>query len=151
MKIVTDIKKLHRISKPVNLKSGQSAINKLHKMMNEIGATCMGLSAIQIGIPKRVVHLNYRGQIIYDMINPEIISYSEKQSVFKEGCLSLPDTMKAGNQVIIKRPKKIKLRFMDMDGNNKILKFDGIIGRAIQHEIDHLNGVLITDNGGNNE
>ena len=109
MKIVTDIKKLHRASKAVSLKSGQSAINKLHKMMNEIGATCMGLSAIQIGIAKRVIHINYRGKVIIDMINPEIIKSSEKESIFQEGCLSLPDTMKAGGQVVIRRPKKKSL------------------------------------------
>jgi peptide deformylase len=145
MKIVTKIKKLRKISQETDLPQAQKILKKLHNMMNELGATCMGLSAIQIGIPKRVIHINYRGKVIMDLINPEIIKFYDKGSDYKEGCLSLPDTMKPGQQIIINRPKKIKLKFMDAKGNTRILKFDAIIGRAIQHEMDHLDGKLIID------
>lgn len=74
------------------------------------------------------------------VFNPEIIGASEETEDFEEGCLSFPDI-----QVTVRRPKEIVLRYLDRDGNEQTLNAKGLLARAIQHENDHLNGVLLVD------
>lgn len=115
----------------------------------------IGLAAEQIGrtealfvldIPPRAdldeagLPANPGVQMPLAVFNPEIIGSSEENSVMEEGCLSFP-TM----QVPVTRPKEIVLRYLDRDGNQQVINAKGLLARAIQHENDHLNGVLLVD------
>jgi peptide deformylase len=73
-------------------------------------------------------------------INPEIIGASAEMSVAEEGCLSFPKLY-----VPVKRPAEVVLRYLDRDGNQQVVNAKGLLARAIQHELDHLNGVLLVD------
>lgn len=73
-------------------------------------------------------------------INPEIIGASEEMAVAEEGCLSFPKLY-----VPVKRPAEVVLRYLDRDGNQQVINAKGLLARAIQHELDHLNGVLLVD------
>ncbi len=98
----------------------------------------VGLAAPQIGISKRAAVVDVGGGPI-KFINPEIIK-KEGSDIVEEGCLSIP-----GASVKVKRAKKIKVRYMDENGKTLTIVAEGLLARAIQHEIDHLNGRLIID------
>ena len=102
----------------------------------------VGLAAPQVGILKRVIVIDNRdeenGKRFY-MINPEIIE-KEGVEVGMEGCLSVP-----GKQGTVERSKDIKVRYNDLSGEEKILEAEDFLARILQHEIDHLDGVLYTD------
>ena len=104
----------------------------------------IGLAAIQIGIPKRVVvmDLSKEGDKKKPMyfVNPEITWKSNSNSTYEEGCLSIP-----GQFAKIERSKKCKIKFLDYNGDQKELNADGLLSTCIQHEIDHLNGILFMD------
>lgn len=100
----------------------------------------IGLAANQIGILKRII-LVLNKESILTMINPEIIDFSEKTCSLKEGCLSIPDTY-----ISIDRPEKITVKYRDTKGKPHLETYDGLISRVIQHEIDHLDGILMTKN-----
>ncbi len=104
----------------------------------------IGLAAIQIGIPKRVVvmDLSKEGDKKKPMyfVNPEITWKSNSNSTYEEGCLSIP-----GQFAKIERSKKCKIKFLDYNGDQKELNADGLLSTCIQHEIDHLNGILFID------
>ena len=74
------------------------------------------------------------------LINPEIVSYSDERSVYEEGCLSIPDYY-----ADVERPASCTVKYLDRDGKEQILEADGILATVIQHEYDHLNGVLFID------
>tara|TARA_B100001093_G_C26846041_1_gene1022829 strand:- start:2410 stop:2931 length:522 start_codon:yes stop_codon:yes gene_type:complete len=121
-------------------------IRKLMKDMLETmyDAPGIGLAAVQIGILKRLVVLdvskdeNKKDPLF--LINPEIISKSENSSVYEEGCLSLP-----GQFAEIERPAECFLKYIDLNGKEKKLKANGLLSTCIQHEVDHLNGILFID------
>jgi len=98
----------------------------------------IGLAAIQIGIAKRIVVMDI-GSGLLKMVNPEIVSKSAA-SFMEEGCLSVP-----GRLVEIQRPEKVSVSFLDENSRHLLKNFDGLAAKAIQHEIDHLNGKLIID------
>jgi len=102
----------------------------------------VGLAAPQVGILKRVIVIDNRdeenGKRFY-MINPEIIE-KEGVEVGMEGCLSVP-----GKQGTVERAKDIKVRYNDLSGEEKILEAEDFLARILQHEIDHLDGILYTD------
>lgn len=98
----------------------------------------VGLAAPQIGILKRVIVIDI-GEGPNKLINPEII-YEEGEEVDLEGCLSVP-----GRSGKVKRPKKVKVKYTDVTGNDKIIEGTGLLARALCHEIDHLNGILYID------
>ena len=102
----------------------------------------VGLAAPQVGILKRLIVIDNRdeedGKRFY-MINPEIFE-KEGEEVSMEGCLSVP-----GKQGTAKRAKDIKVKYNDIDGNEKIMEAEDFLARIIQHEVDHLDGVLYTD------
>jgi len=104
--------------------------------MNE--AEGVGLAAPQIGVLRRAVVIDV-GQGPLKLINPEILEV-EGEVVDVEGCLSVP-----GRSGTVSRPEKVKIRYLDEDGNEKELESEGLLARAICHEIDHLEGVLYTD------
>ena len=104
----------------------------------------IGLAAIQIGVPKRVIVIDLtkndeKKQPMY-FVNPEIISNSDKDATYEEGCLSVPNQFAE-----IDRPDKCHVKFLDYNGKEKILKAEGLLATCIQHEIDHLEGILFID------
>ena len=104
----------------------------------------IGLAAIQIGIPKRVIVIDISKEDDkknpLHLINPEITFTSKNTSVYEEGCLSLP-----GHFAEIERPSECHLSYIDYEGKQKKLKANGLLATCIQHEVDHLNGVLFID------
>ena len=104
----------------------------------------IGLAAIQVGIPKRVIVLDIKqkeGQKnpIY-LINPEIIEKSKNNLTYEEGCLSVP-----GQFAEIDRPDKCHVKYLDYYGEKKEIKAEGMLATCIQHEMDHLEGILFID------
>jgi len=104
----------------------------------------IGLAAVQVGEPIRMLVLDVAGkdepknpQVF---INPEILAKSEDMNVHEEGCLSIPDYYAE-----VERPARISVKALDLDGKEKIVEADGILATCLQHEIDHLNGVLFID------
>ncbi len=104
----------------------------------------IGLAAVQVGILKRLIVIDIskdkeKKDPLF-LINPEIISRSKKTSVYEEGCLSLP-----GHFAEIERPAECQIKFVDYNGKEKELIANGLLATCIQHEVDHLNGVLFID------
>ncbi|MEJ5307550.1 MAG: peptide deformylase [candidate division WOR-3 bacterium] len=99
----------------------------------------IGLAANQIGITKRVILIGDEKEL-YIMVNPVITWFSTEKEKMMEGCLSFNDL-----NVNISRSKSVKVKYFDENGNPKEDTFDGIYARAIQHEVDHINGILIID------
>ena len=121
----------------------------LQKLMDDMletmyAAPGIGLAAIQVGIPKRIIVLDIaqkngpRDPKFF--INPEIIEKSENNSTYEEGCLSVP-----GQFAEIDRPDKCHIKYLDYHGQPKELKAEGMLATCIQHEIDHLEGILFID------
>lgn len=99
----------------------------------------VGLAAPQIGILKKIVTVDDREGVRFYMINPEIVEKSGSESGI-EGCLSLP-----GKQGAVKRATHVVVNYQDNEGNKKELVADGFLARIMQHEIDHLDGILYSD------
>ncbi len=104
----------------------------------------IGLAAIQIGVPKRVIVIDLskrdeKKNPLY-FVNPEIITKSKNDASYEEGCLSVPNQFAE-----ISRPNTCKVKFLDYDGNEKILEAEGLLATCIQHEMDHLEGILFID------
>ena len=104
----------------------------------------IGLAAIQIGILKRIIVIDIskdeeKKNPLF-LINPEITFRSKNTSVYEEGCLSLP-----GQFAEIERPAECTLKYIDYNGKEKELKADGLLATCVQHEVDHLNGILFID------
>ena len=100
----------------------------------------IGLAAPQVGVNLRIIVVRMLDSPIQEMINPTIKYASEKRVSFEEGCLSI-----RGHYVDILRPKVIKVKFQNIQGKYKNWTLKGLEGRVVQHEIDHLDGVLMTD------
>ena len=121
----------------------------IKKLMDDMletmyAAPGIGLAAVQVGILKRLVVIDIskgeeKKQPIF-LINPQIIHRSKKTSVYEEGCLSLP-----GQFAEIERPAECTIKYIDYNGKEKDLKADGLLATCIQHEVDHLNGILFID------
>ena len=123
--------------------------DELRKLMDDMletmySAPGIGLAAVQIGILKRLVVIDItkddqKKNPIF-LINPKIISKSKNTSIYEEGCLSLP-----GHFAEIERPSECQIDYLDYNGKEKKLKASGLLATCIQHEIDHLNGILFID------
>ena len=106
----------------------------------------IGLAAVQVGILKRllVADVTWREEEgpgeQHVLINPEIVTGSEDLNVYKEGCLSFPDQFAE-----VTRPESVRVRYLDRDGKQQEKNFDGLLATCIQHEIDHLNGIVFVD------
>jgi peptide deformylase len=104
----------------------------------------IGLAAPQIGVLQRVIVIDVADKDEkpqpFAMANPEILWKSDETSVHNEGCLSLPDYY-----ADVTRPKQVRLRYIDRDGEVRELDADNLLATCVQHEIDHLNGVLFID------
>ena len=106
-------------------------------------ANGVGLAACQVGVSKRVIVLDVSPmdpeQDLFTLVNPEIVA-EEEEIDHEEGCLSVPDCLET-----IKRKQKVRVRGMSPEGKEIELEAQGILAIALQHEVDHLNGVLILD------
>jgi peptide deformylase len=137
-------KRLRAKSEPV--KAIDAEVRKLVDDMFETmyAAPGIGLAAIQIGVPTRVVTMDLAAKEESPQpqvfINPEIVGSSPEKSVYEEGCLSIPEYYEE-----VERPEKIKVKYLDLDGKEHELEADGLLATCLQHEIDHLNGVLFID------
>jgi peptide deformylase len=143
--IILPDERLRLVSKPVAIIDDE--IRKLVYDMLETmyKAPGIGLAAIQIAIPVRVVVMDLSRQRQERIqprvfINPEITWRSEETSHFEEGCLSIPDVRED-----VERPSRIKVKYLDFLGRPQEAEADGLFATCIQHEIDHLNGVLFID------
>jgi len=131
---------LRKVSKPVETFDARliELLDDMHDTLKkENGA---GLSAVQVGILKRVFIMEIEPGRRIECINPEIISTSKATCTMLEGCLSVPD--KSGK---VRRPKEVVLKYYDRRGKEHIDKFVGFEARCVCHENDHLNGVLYID------
>ena len=104
----------------------------------------IGLAAIQVGIPKRIIvldigHKEGEKSPIF-LVNPEIVEKSENFLTYEEGCLSVP-----GQFAEIDRPDKCYIKYLDYYGEKKEIKAEGMLATCIQHEMDHLEGILFID------
>tara|TARA_B100000963_G_scaffold277250_1_gene245617 strand:+ start:7377 stop:7901 length:525 start_codon:yes stop_codon:yes gene_type:complete len=104
----------------------------------------IGLAAVQVGILKRILVIDVSNKnekkTPLSFINPIIKKVSDETSIYEEGCLSIPDTF-----IEIERPKICEVEYIDIQGNKKNLKCDGLLSTCLQHEINHLDGKLIID------
>ena len=132
------------ISAPV--KTIDDAVRKLIKDMFDTmyEAPGIGLAAIQIGEPQRVVTLDLakkdEPKDPQVFINPEILAASEEKSTYEEGCLSIPEFYEE-----VERPAVVTVKYLDLDGQAREVEASGLLATCLQHEIDHLNGVLFID------
>lgn len=136
--------RLREVSKPVD--KVDDALRALMDDMLETmyDAPGIGLAAIQIGAPVRVIVMDLAGKDeepapLY-FVNPEILDPSEDMSVYEEGCLSVPEYFDE-----VERPARCRVKYLDYDGKEQILEAEGLIATCIQHEMDHLEGVLFID------
>jgi peptide deformylase len=135
---------LRQLSKPVE--TVDADVRRLADDMLETmyDAPGIGLAAIQIGIPRQmlVIDLAKDGEEKQPQvfINPKILTVSDERSVYEEGCLSIPDYYAE-----VERPATITIEYIDLDGKQLTAQADGLMATCLQHEIDHLNGVLFID------
>ena len=146
--IILPDKRLRLVSKPVDKITPD--IRKLVDDMFETmyDAPGIGLAAIQVAEPLRLITMDLakkseEGETTREprvFINPEILSSSEDLSIYEEGCLSIPEYYEE-----VERPAKVRVRYTDLDGKVHEEDAEGLFATCIQHEIDHLNGVLFID------
>ena len=134
-------KRLRLVSEPV--KQIDAGIRKLVDDMFDTmyKAPGIGLAAIQVGVAKRVITMDlskkendHEPQVF---INPEILWQSEERAKFEEGCLSIPDYYEE-----VERPAEVKVKYLDLAGKKREIDAKGLLATCLQHEIDHINGVL---------
>ena len=135
---------LRQISKPV-----ESVGDEERRLMDDMldtmyAAPGIGLAAIQIGVPKRIIVMDIsrdedKKEPRY-FINPVIKNKNNETSKYEEGCLSVPDQFAE-----IERPNECEVEYLDYNGKKQLLKADGLLATCIQHEMDHLEGVLFID------
>ena len=137
-------KRLRQVSEPVKkIDAGiRSLIEDMFETMYD--APGIGLAAIQVGTAKRVVTMDLakkedpKNPQVF--INPEVLWMSEEKKVYEEGCLSIPEYYEE-----VERPAAVKVRYLDLAGKQHEVEATGLLATCIQHEIDHLNGVLFID------
>tara|TARA_B100000686_G_scaffold238906_1_gene247167 strand:+ start:10609 stop:11133 length:525 start_codon:yes stop_codon:yes gene_type:complete len=135
---------LRQKSKPVD-KVGQEEQQLMDDMLETMyHANGIGLAAIQIGIPKRIIVLdiskNEEEKNPLYFVNPVVNNKNPENSTYEEGCLSVPNFFAE-----IDRPKKCDVEYLDYYGQKQILKAEGLLATCIQHEMDHLEGILFID------
>lgn len=135
---------LKQVSTPV-----EAVDDDLRKLMDDMletmyAAPGIGLAAIQVGVPKQVIVMDLARQDEEPQpryfVNPEILWSSEETAPYEEGCLSIPEIYDE-----VERPAKVKLRYLDYNGKEVVEDAEGLFAVCIQHEMDHLKGVLFID------
>ncbi len=142
--IITEPNKiLRQVSKPV-LHVGNEERKLMDDMLKTMyAANGIGLAAIQIGIPKRIIVMDIskdgnKNPMFF--VNPLIKNKDKEKTTYEEGCLSVPNYFAE-----VDRPKYCEVEYLDYSGESKILKADGLLATCIQHEMDHLEGILFID------
>lgn len=123
----------------------ESVDDELRSFMDDMLETMyanegIGLAAVQVGVHKRVITMGIEDDKPYFIVNPEIIEKSEENRAFEEGCLSFPE-----QKAEVTRPDSVKIKYLDYDGKEQVEDFTGLYATCIQHEIDHINGVVFID------
>ena len=135
---------LRQTSKPVK-KVGKKEQNLMDDMLDTMyAADGIGLAAIQIGIPIRIIVMDIswnkgKKNPMY-FVNPIIQKKDQEKSIYEEGCLSVPNQFAE-----VERPKKCEVEYLNYEGEKKLLKAEGLLATCIQHEMDHLEGILFID------
>ncbi|MEM8986572.1 MAG: peptide deformylase [Pseudomonadota bacterium] len=138
--------RLREVSKPV-----EAVDDDLRALMDDMLETMydapgIGLAAIQIGVPKRVIVMDLARSEDGEapapryFVNPEILDPADEMKPYDEGCLSVPEFYEQ-----VDRPATCTVKYLDYDGTPQVLEADGLLSVCIQHEMDHLNGVLFID------
>jgi len=135
---------LKTISEPVTIIDDETLLLIDDMFETMYAAPGIGLAAIQVGVPKRILVIDVstkdEKREPLSFINPVIKKVSDETSIYEEGCLSIPDTF-----IEIERPKICEVEYIDINGEKKNLKCDGLLSTCLQHEINHLDGKLIID------
>jgi peptide deformylase len=124
------------VKNPTSTKTKQLILDMIQTLRANNG---LGLAAPQVGKNIRLCVIEIENEL-FVLINPEIKSLSKEEVVSEEGCLSFPNKF-----MDVQRHKRIKIKATDLNGKKQIIRARGLLARAIQHEIDHLDGVLIVD------
>ena len=141
--------RLRQISSPV-----EEVTDEIRELVSDMFETMyaapgIGLAAIQVGVAKRILVIDLQepeeegGEPVRDphvFINPEILEHSDQDVPYTEGCLSVPDQFAE-----VDRPDRIRARWLDLDGKVREQEIEGLLATCLQHEMDHLNGVLFID------
>ena len=143
--ILTEPNKLLRqVSKRVDKVGDEERVLMDDMLDTMYAAPGIGLAAIQIGVPKRIIVMDIsrdenKKEPRY-FVNPVIKNKNEEKAKYEEGCLSVPDQFAE-----IERPNACEVEYLDYNGKKQILKADGLLATCIQHEMDHLEGILFID------
>jgi len=143
--ILTEPNKLLRqISQPVE-RVGDAERELMNDMLETMyAANGIGLAAIQIGVPKRIIVMDLSKEenkkLPMYFVNPLIIKKNEETTIYEEGCLSVPNQFAE-----IQRSSKCEIEYLDFNGDKKNLEAEGLLATCIQHEMDHLEGILFID------
>ena len=142
--IVLPDKRLRLVSLPVKVNDPElrPLVDDMFETMYE--APGIGLAAIQIGVPKRVIVMDLAKKDDPKeprvLVNPQVLWRSEEKAAYEEGCLSIPEFYEE-----VERPSRVRVRFLDLAGVEQEVEADGLFATCLQHEIDHLDGVLFID------
>ena len=142
--IILPDKRLRLVSEPTKANDPElrALVDDMFETMYE--APGIGLAAIQVGVPKRVIVMDLakkddpKEPMVF--INPEVLWRSDEMASYEEGCLSIPEFYEE-----VERPAKVRVIFRDLAGAAQELEASGLMATCLQHEIDHLNGVLFID------
>ena len=135
---------LRKVAKPVS-----TVTNEIKQLLDDMAQTMydapgIGLAGPQIGELKRLIVMDCsrddETNELWQMINPEITRFSEEGALLEEGCLSIP-----GHNAEVSRPAWVEVRFSDIEGEERQIRAEGLLAACVQHEIDHLNGILFID------
>ena len=142
--IILPDKRLRSVSKPVSKISEEIRALVADMFETMYKAPGIGLAAIQVGVPYRLIVMDLSKREAEAeprvFINPEIIWSSQQTSPYEEGCLSIPDIHED-----VERPSRVRVRYLDLDAKLQEADAEGLFATCIQHEVDHLNGVLFID------
>jgi peptide deformylase len=137
-------KRLRSVSEPVIEISDEIRALVADMFETMYDAPGIGLAAIQVGVPLRVVVMDLSKREAEAepkvFINPEITGSSDEKNVYEEGCLSIPEIHED-----VERPARVNVKYLDLDGKPQEAEAEGLFATCIQHEVDHLNGVLFID------
>ena len=137
-------KRLRLVSEPVKKIDGdvRALVDDMFETMYE--APGIGLAAIQIGVPRRIITMDLSKKEGPPeprvFVNPELLWSSDETATYEEGCLSIPEYYEE-----VTRPAQVRVKYLDRDGNEQVLEANDLLATCLQHEIDHLNGVLFID------
>ena len=142
--IILPDKRLRLVSEPVKAidREVKTLVADMFETMYD--APGIGLAAIQVGVPRRLVTMDLskkeEAQQPRVFINPEVLWRSDEKAKYEEGCLSIPEFYEE-----VERPAQVRVKYLDLEGREQELEASGLLATCLQHEIDHLNGVLFID------